>query len=192
MRILIEMCLDSDAIFGSGMSMPGGEDICVLVDEHGFPYMKGSTWKGIFREELINLLVWEQKSEQEIAETVKALMGESGSNDTSFRRQLIFSDLMLHPQVREAILEDSDITEKEIQEMFTYNRTFTSLEDGMAKKGSLRIARCVQKGYHFYGICTCMPGDEDLVKETLQLIKHVGTMRSRGFGHVTVRGEVIA
>lgn len=37
----IRMELLSDAIFGNGMSIPGGEDISVLKDAQGFPYFKG-------------------------------------------------------------------------------------------------------------------------------------------------------
>ena len=48
----IKMELLSDVIFGNGMSVPGGEDISVLCDSNGFPYYKGGTLKGIFREEL--------------------------------------------------------------------------------------------------------------------------------------------
>ena len=48
----IKMELLSDAIFGNGMSVPGGEDISVLRDMYGFPYYKGSTFKGVFREEI--------------------------------------------------------------------------------------------------------------------------------------------
>ena len=41
----IKMELLSDTIFGNGMSVPGGEDISVLHDKHGFPYFKGTTLK---------------------------------------------------------------------------------------------------------------------------------------------------
>ena len=56
--MLIQIRLLSDAIFGNGQSIPGGEDISILCDDKGFPYYKGSTFKGIFREELIRLLEW--------------------------------------------------------------------------------------------------------------------------------------
>ena len=36
----IKMQLISDAIFGSGISVPGGEDISVLCDKDGFPFTK--------------------------------------------------------------------------------------------------------------------------------------------------------
>ena len=48
----IVMRLLSDTIFGNGESIPGAEDMSVLVDDYGFPYYKGGTLKGIFREEL--------------------------------------------------------------------------------------------------------------------------------------------
>ena len=49
----IRMQLISDVVFGNGESIPGGEDISILSDEHGFPYYKGGTFKGIFREEAL-------------------------------------------------------------------------------------------------------------------------------------------
>ena len=67
----IMMRLVSDAVFGNGNSVPGGEDIAVLHDSHGFPKYKGSTFKGIFREELINLLLWKGCSEEEAIATAK-------------------------------------------------------------------------------------------------------------------------
>ena len=43
MQLIIQMHLESDAIFGNGVSIPGGEDIGIQTDTNGFPYMKGST-----------------------------------------------------------------------------------------------------------------------------------------------------
>ena len=73
-----------------------------------------------------------------------------------------------------------------LHHMFTYTRDFTSLENGMAKEGSLRQCRCVKSGFHFYGTCVCDAQDAELVKEVLGLIKWVGTMRNRGFGEVSI------
>ena len=52
----IKMELKSDGIFGNGITIPGGEDLSVQCDTYGFPYYKGSTFKGIFREELFRYL----------------------------------------------------------------------------------------------------------------------------------------
>lgn len=191
MRLLVHMKLESDAIFGSGMSMPGGEDICVQTDPAGFPFLKGRTLKGIFREELINYLAWEKKTEEEAGETVGRLMGESNSDNLKNSGKLTFSDLCLHPDVRGLIQEEEDLTPGEVTEMFTYLRTFTSLEGGLAREGSLRTARCIKKGLNFYGICVCEEEDAPMVKEVLGQIKWVGTMRSRGFGKVKITGEEV-
>ena len=190
MQLLVHMQLESDTIFGNGMSMPGGEDICIQTDLQGFPFLKGSTLKGIFREELINLLSWMKMPEEEAIDMVRNLMGESGADDTSSRK-LVFSDLTMHPDVIERIEREEGITSQEIIEMLTYLRTFTELEDGIAKGESLRTARCIKKGLNFYGTCTCAKDDVEIVQEVLRLIKWAGSMRSRGFGTVRVRGEEI-
>ena len=190
MQLLVHMQLESDTIFGNGMSMPGGEDICIQTDLQGFPFLKGSTLKGIFREELINLLSWMKMPEEKAIDTVRNLMGESGADDTSSRK-LVFSDLTMHPDVIERIEREEGITSQEIIEMLTYLRTFTELEDGIAKGEALRTARCIKKGLNFYGTCTCAKDDVEIVQEVLRFIKWAGSMRSRGFGKVRVRGEEI-
>lgn len=188
MKLFIEMTLQSDAVFGNGLSIPGGEDIATQMDDRGFPYLKGNTLKGIFREELINLLDWSGTGEEETDRTVRQLMGEGGSEQLDESRKIYFSDLVIHPDVWQAVEKETGELSEHMA-MFTYTRDFTSLEDGMAKEGSLRQCRCVKSGLHFYGICFCDVQDETLVEEVLSLIKWVGTMRNRGFGKVCISVE---
>lgn len=185
MKLLIEMTLLADAVFGNGLSIPGGEDIATQMDDQGFPYLKGNTLKGMFREELINLLGWTGKDEKETDETVCTLMGEGGSEQLDETRKVRFSDLVINPELRKTVEEETDDLAEHIA-MFTYTRDFTSLEDGMAKEGSLRQCRTVKSGLHFYGTCYCAKEDAELVREVLSLIKWVGTMRNRGFGKVSI------
>lgn len=185
MKLLIEMTLLADAVFGNGLSIPGGEDIATQMDDQGFPYLKGNTLKGMFREELINLLGWTGKDEKETDETVCTLMGEGGSEQLDETRKVRFSDLVINPELRKTVEEETDDLAEHIA-MFTYTRDFTSLEDGMAKEGSLRQCRTVKSGLHFYGTCYCAKEDAELVKEVLSLIRWVGTMRNRGFGKVSI------
>ena len=185
MKLLIEMTLLADAVFGNGLSIPGGEDIATQMDDQGFPYLKGNTLKGMFREELINLLGWTGKDEKETDETVCTLMGEGGSEQLDETRKVRFSDLVINPELRKTVEEETDDLAEHIA-MFTYTRDFTSLEDGMAKEGSLRQCRTVKSGLHFYGTCYCAKEDAELVKEVLSLIKWVGTLRNRGFGKVSI------
>ena len=147
--------------------------------------MKGSTIRGIFREELINHLCWQGLSEAEIRDQVTALLGEAGYDGIEAARKLRFTDLTLLLAVRQRILAE-EAGPAEILGMFTYLRTFTALEDGMVKEGSLRIGRCIKRGLHFYGAVECAAEDAALVREVMERIKWVGTMRGRGFGKVRI------
>ena len=188
MKIKIKMTLLSDAIFGNGESIPGGEDIAVLHDENGFPYYKGGTLKGIFREELENYLAWTGASDPQAI--VERLLGKSGDNKDGTGK-LRFYDLTLSENVRNIILkeriDERSLSHREILDAFTYIRAFTALdEQGIVKEHSLRYARCLKKDLIFYGEVDCRGKDRGLVTEVLSQIKWVGTMRNRGFGNVKI------
>ena len=186
----IKMELLSDVVFGNGMSVPGAEDISVLCDEYGFPYYKGGTFKGVFREELKRYLSWTLSDEDNIEDFVVQLLGESDANGTD-NGKLIFSDFHLSGAVKQKMIETIDKDKADIiKESLTHIRTFTKIgEDGMVKDGSLRSCRCVNKGLFLYSEIKCRPEDESMVKEVLCLIKWIGTMRNRGFGKVKISVE---
>lgn len=170
-RVTFDLTLEllSDTIFGSGYSIPGGEDIAVCQDEAGYPYLQGSTLKGLLRESLANLLVWTGGEES----TMDALMGREGWEHTADDRRVQLTDLTL--QDKPAAPEDC-----------TSLRTFTEIENGTVKEGSLRTASCVRRGLRFAGLLCCAKEDEKLVRQALAGIQWAGTMRSRGFGHIRV------
>ena len=184
------MTLLSDTIFGNGESVPGAEDISVLTDEYGFPYYKGTTLKGVFREELIRYLELSGCSQDEIRKKVSALLGNSGDDEDSDVK-LVFSDLTLSDMVKKTIIgEIGEEKQMYITDLFTNVRTFTAIgEEGVVSKGSLRTARCVNKGNVFYGDIRCKPEEKTLVVAILGMIKHIGTSRSRGFGNVSITEE---
>ena len=90
--VTMELC--SDAIFGSGFSIPGGEDIAVCEDGAGFPYLKGSTFKGLLRESLENLMAWTGAD----SSVVEALCGASGWEGTADGRRLQLTALFPDPR----------------------------------------------------------------------------------------------
>ncbi|MBR1496555.1 MAG: hypothetical protein IJ617_02890 [Oscillospiraceae bacterium] len=165
------MELLSDAIFGSGYSIPGGEDVAVCRDTEGYPYLKGSTFKGLLRESLENWLSWTGGAEAEL----NALLGESGWDGAEDGRKLHLTELRLldAPADPESCYSE---------------RTFTALEDGIVKEGTLRTAACVRAGLCFGGEIECGEADVPLLRDALRNIKWAGTMRSRGFGRVRVAG----
>ena len=182
----IKMTLLSDTIFGNGTSIPGAEDISVLTDEYGFPYFKGGTLKGIFREELFRLLELKGKTREEVKKEVSGLLGNNGDDNLFEERKLIFSDLKMSENVRNVVKQEIGTDRpEEILDILTNLRTFTKInEEEIVEEGSLRIARCVNKGLVFYGEIKCSKQDEELVKEVLGMTKYIGTMRNRGFGKV--------
>lgn len=193
----VKMTLLSDSILGNGMSVPGAEDISVLTDAYGFPYFKGGTLKGIFREELFRLLELEGMKEEQRKEEVGILLGSSEQQER-MKRKLTFSDFQMSEKVRAIVKEEIGGNKPgEILDLLSNLRTFTKMnEEGVVEDGTLRIARCVNKGLVFYGEIQFDEGntkDKERIEDVLGMIKYIGTMRNRGFGKVkfeTVKGEV--
>lgn len=185
MKVILK--LESDTIFGNGISVPGAEDISVLQDKAGFPYYKGGTFKGIFREALSLYLSW--KEEKQIDKTISELLGAPGSDVVDGK--LTFGDFVIPEAVKSVILEEIGDNPAMVLDSLTNLRVFTAVDDesGTVKKGSLRMARCVNQGLYFYGEIN--GSDEQLkqVREVLPMIKWIGTMRNRGFGKVSICAE---
>lgn len=172
-KLRVSMELLSDTIFGSGYSIPGGEDIAVYWDKKGYPYLKGSTFKGLLRESLKNWLVWTSGSYDEL----NVLMGESDWSAPIGERRINVTPLcLLNPPAE--------------PDSCYINRTFTSLENGVVKQGTLRVASCIHSGLRFQGDMECAEDDVELISHALAGIKRVGTMRNRGFGHVRITSEI--
>ena len=89
MRVTMELL--SDAIFGSGFSVPGGEDVAVCRDAQGYPYLKGSTLKGLLRESLENLSAWTGAGSAD----AEALLGVSGWDGTGEARRVHLTALLV-------------------------------------------------------------------------------------------------
>lgn len=182
----IRMTLMSDTIFGNGMSVPGGEDISVLHDAQGFPYYRGSTFKGVFREMLVRYLEWNGAEDAKASEIVRKLLGRNGDTEMDSDK-LVFSDFCIPGNVRSRVLNEIGDDPDAVLDSFTHVRTFTAIdESGTVKKGSMRVARCVNKGIVFDGTIRCGDPQSEMVKEVLTLIKWIGTMRNRGFGKIRI------
>lgn len=181
----IKMELLSDTIFGNGKSIPGQEDISVLTDKNGFPYYKGGSFKGIFREELIRYLSWIGKDNEKYV-IVDRLLGNAGNDDIAAGK-MVFSDFCLSDDVKNIVIKEIGYNPTVVIDCFTNLRTFTKIEEnGVVSAGSLRIARCVNKGITFYSEVMCSEEDKEMIIEVIGLIKWIGTMRNRGFGNVKI------
>ena len=195
--MIVKIKLLSDGIFGSGRSIPGGEDIGILTDEYGFPYISGTNVKGNLRETMSNLLSWKNESDGKVEELFGMANRESLEDEN--RQKIYVSDFMLPLSVRKAVCEELEIDtvkkrnarREQVTDLFTELRTFTRLEDGVSAKGSLRDARCVVQNMVFLGEIQCPKDREKIVKESLAHLKWLGSMRTRGFGAVEVTVEEV-
>ena len=186
MSVKIKMTLLSDTIFGNGVSIPGGEDISVLTDENGFPHYKGSSLKGVFREEAENLCCWMGKGET-AEEFLDEILGKSDHNYliNQEKKKIRFSNFTLSNAVQQRVKQQIGQDKDRILRSVSYLRTFTAIEEnGMTKDGSLRECRCLRKGLIFYGTIECEQELEQFVEQVLSCIKWIGTMRTRGFGQI--------
>ena len=168
----IRMELLSDGIFSAGCSIPGGEDIAIYQDEQGYPYLRGTSFKGMLRSALENWVAWSDENEN----IISALLGEEGWQGTADDHRIHVTALTLeNPPADSSDCYDS--------------RTFTKIEKGIVAEGSLREAMCICEGQIFTGTLTCCPQDTELVKDVLSCIKWAGASSSRGFGRVKITCE---
>lgn len=187
----IEVKLLSEAIFGSGHSIPGSVDLEIVYDDYGFPYMKAKTFKGNLREAMCNAAIL---LDNEFEETMESLMGKE-RNGIEVWKTLKFSDCMLPENVREFIklaIENNKIQASEVKDALTSIRSFTSIDDdGSYKEGSLREYRVIKKGLIFEVEVNCerklAEKELGLLAVSVKSLKHIGTMRTRGKGRVDCR-----
>ena len=170
--LLISMTLQSDAIFGSGLSIPGGADIAVMQDDSGFPYLPGSSLKGLLSESVQNWLCWADGC----ADTHEALFGLEGWNGLSSDRRIQLTDLRLSQPPEDA-------------QLCYRSRCFTALENGVVQDGTLRQAQCIRSGLQFTGTLSCAEADAALICNALSCIKWVGASRNRGLGRVHMQAQ---
>jgi CRISPR-associated protein Csx10 len=185
----IKIKLLTEAIFGSGNSIPSSVDLEITHDEYGFPFMKAKTFKGNFRKAVTN--VAELLSPGECKAVIDNLLGKENDGVNSWKN-IRFTDCMLNENVREILafkVRNGTLTESEIKEALTDIRSFTSIDDnGSYEEGSLRDIRVIKKGLEFYvdlNVYRELSEKElGLLATACRYMKHIGSMKTRGKGEV--------
>jgi CRISPR/Cas system CSM-associated protein Csm3 (group 7 of RAMP superfamily) len=191
-KVLVEINLMSDTIFGSGNGVPGDVNVDVLLDEYGFPYFKGKTFKGKLREEADNIVGW--TGNERLKSAVKKLFGEPDWDDLRlYDGKLCFGDFTLSDGIKKVLkskIENNSIGRQELIDSLTIERSFTQMEEGVAKDKTLRTVRAVRKGLSFYGEVISLGYLDEYGKAILAgaagMLKYLGTMETRGFGQVEI------
>lgn len=179
----IKIELLSETILGSGEALAGFVDLDVLYDDLGLPFLKGKTLKGRLREEAENIA--RLQPELFNKDQVNALFGKEDNDKDTI---LAFSNCEVSPNIKEAI-KNSDTNKMDILDSLTEVRSFTSIGDnGVAKDGSLRQIRVINKGLKLYCNVTVrgeITGDDLLLLGLATLsLKHIGLMCNRGKGNI--------
>lgn len=156
----------SDTILSSGFSLPGSNDINVYKDNTGKPYLKATSFKGILRESIENIA-------DSMGESIDYINDLFGVESLDFKgEQIIFTDFLLSNGSK------SD-------DLFS-NRSFTSIENGLAKEGSLRSAEVINRGTVISGTIYCNKKDANILRTGVLCIKWIGLSRNRGFGEINI------
>ena len=188
----------TNAIFGSGNSVPGFVDTDVLHDKYGFLYINGKTLKGKLGEmaSLFVNMIKDMDGYEEIAERFKKKKDELfGVAEKYSHDKLKFSDCEISRNIRnyyKYYMKDSDIEPEEILESLTHLETQTSIDYtyGIAKKNSLRNYRVINRGIVLYSYIYSPKklDDEDkvLLASACSLLRHLGSSETKGKGEVKV------
>lgn len=186
---ILEMELLSETIFGSGEAIPGSVDSEIVYDEVGLPYLKGKTLKGVLREEANNIVslsngYFENKDIEKIF----------GKVDNDEINKVAFSHCKVKDNISNLIEKavtdrNSVISKEDIFEAVTDIRYFTAInEKGIAKKGTLRELRTINRGLVFTAKINILEElsekEEMLLAMAVSSLKHVGMMRNRGKGNI--------
>lgn len=196
---ILQITLLSDALFGSGSSIPGLVDKDVALDQRGCPYIHGRTVKGLLNEVCADLLysldymdVW--------VDAADALFGIPGSkHDTQGILHVGHAEL---PQdLRNAIDYHQRPTKENIAERWTRNEIIESLTairqqtaievDGAPDPHTLRAIRVVIRQTVFHAPLTVQRNlnehEQGLLAACVKGLRRAGSARNRGRGRLTVK-----
>lgn len=187
-KIELTLKLLSDAIPGNGEGLTGIIDTDICYDEFGLPYIPAKRIKGILRESALDLSHYSMLTNQEYEE----LFGTSGSKwGTDFRigngylpgYQSLRS--FLDTAGRSAKLKNI-FTQQSTLQCFTYLRSQTSLEEGIAQKSSLRTKRVLRSKLCFVFQGELLNEHLEALELTCKVTRRFGLNRTRGLGEISL------
>ncbi len=180
----IVLTLKSAATFGRGDGVAGLVDREIEHDQHGFPFLRGKTLKGLLAESAENI-VFALKDTPKWRDAKNALFGVSGSG-LEGRGSLHIGDARLPEALRTAVL-DEKISKEDVLYSLTGIRRQTSInEDGAPENATLRSMRVLLPGVTLEAPISFDGNLEETHKQLLAAavldLRHAGTGRNRGRG----------
>lgn len=187
-KATLKLSLLSDAVPGNGEGLAGIIDIDICYDEYGLPYIPAKRIKGILRESAQDLVDYQMAT----AEQVNDMFGQSGTKmgtDLKIGNGFLEGYQVLRRFLAEASLRKyykQLFSTQAVLQCFTYTRSQTALENGIAQDKSLRTLRILKRGIVFI-FDVEMPDDMNmytLLKDSCKVTRRFGLSRTRGVGEI--------
>lgn len=176
--------LKSDLVPGSGQSWANLIDSDIVYDQYGFPYIPAKRIKGLLKESALELEefgILEKNTSHLIF----------GNNEIKGHHFVLYNALLDHITELQNEYRTLDnqylkyLNKYIVLDYYTNIRYQTAIDEyGIAQKNTLRSVRAIDKGNTFYSIVEYEEDDEDILEKCLKNVKHMGLMRTRGFGEV--------
>ncbi|HBK68443.1 MAG TPA: hypothetical protein DDZ91_07360 [Firmicutes bacterium] len=190
--ILITM--ESYCLLGSGEGWGSVIDTDIVFDRNGLPYFPARRLKGCLRESALEVLEMLEgtglkKFDRHIIETTFGRPGDSEGAGVIFNNLLLPNHKEIVSWLRWGFQELNGLLFPEtIIATFTSLRQRTSItKEGIAEDGSLRTCRVLKSGLTFTGGIIMKSENREimnLIALSCANLRHVGTMRTRGYGRV--------
>lgn len=178
----------SDTTFGSGRGSPGEVDQDIIQDELGLPMIPGKIIHGLLRDEWLAM----EPLFPHLANAAERVLGvERDLAETSILRlgnARLPDDVLTHCQA--ACAGDSRINAKVLFRVLTAIRSQTATDrvTGAPERTTLRQSRVARTGLLFHAPLTWLgkpnQDEETVLALAVLAIRHAGTGRTRGRGHV--------
>ncbi|EPY2310999.1 RAMP superfamily CRISPR-associated protein [Clostridium sporogenes] len=193
----------SETILGNGQSKNGIVNTDVLLDEEGFPYYLGKSFKGCLKKSMDTILKpFYTSNKSDFYGIVTKLFGSAKGSNTNEQNEgiLKFTNFYLDKQIVD-IFNEYNLKEGENKDLILSSLTDIRFgikvgDNGVSESKSLRASRVLKKGLMFNGTILCSRKLEDTELKVLQngvkSLKNLGINKSRGKGLVQVKiGDVI-
>ncbi|HCL4546851.1 CRISPR-associated protein [Clostridium botulinum] len=199
----ITIKLLSETIFGNGQSKNGIVNTDVLLDEEGFPYYLGKSFKGCLKKSMNTILKpFYSNNKCKFDEIVDKLFGSTKKGDTNEQNEgiLKFTNFYLDKQIvdifNEYKLKPAPNNDLILSSLTDIRFGIKMGDNGVSESKSLRASRVLKKGLVFNGAILCSTKLEnlelDILENGVKSLKNLGISKSRGKGLVQVRiGDVI-
>lgn len=160
---------------GSGTSAGADVDELVIKDKHGMPFIPGKTLKGLVREAVENYVTFSGASEEA---AIEKAFGKEGKTMGCMH----FTNAVLSETEYKAIVACN------AQEQLYEKITTTAIDDdGIARDHSLRSMETVVPCTLYASVHDVPEELEDILEQSLGLIKRMGQKRNRGLGRCDVK-----